>query len=209
LPGSPATSTRYGAPRYANADAVDFAGQVNGVTDTFDSASARFVQGTIALRPAATSTPHRTFYFATDRVGQVDELSVCMGASDGTRAWANVPIGQLGTAEIADNAVTLAKMATDSVARDELAINLVESTNGLQRVAMGDLTVPGDSSAVAAHGLGTTPNFGMVCFKGLGLPGAGNEANLSYDFPNATQIRIFNQNVGSSVCTWQCWTTAA
>jgi hypothetical protein len=38
MPGSPATAPYSGAPRYDNADGVDFAGQVNGVTDALDTA---------------------------------------------------------------------------------------------------------------------------------------------------------------------------
>ena len=41
MPGTPATSPNFGAPRYSNADADDFATQVNAVTDTFDAAAAK------------------------------------------------------------------------------------------------------------------------------------------------------------------------
>jgi hypothetical protein len=105
MPGTPATSPRFGAPRYANSDAVDFAGQVNGVTDIFDLTAARFASGTFAARPAAPAD--RTWYWATDRSGQADQLSVYVGG-----AWSNVPAGQVGTAEIQDAAITAAKMET-------------------------------------------------------------------------------------------------
>jgi hypothetical protein len=93
LPGTPATSTRFAAPRFANADAVDFAGQVNSVTDKLDSEAARAISGTLAVRPAAPAS--WTFYYATDRVGQVDEVSVYVGG-----AWRNVPNGLVTAAEI-------------------------------------------------------------------------------------------------------------
>lgn len=37
MPGSPATSPNFSAPRYSDADTADFASQVNGVTDAFDA----------------------------------------------------------------------------------------------------------------------------------------------------------------------------
>lgn len=41
MPGNPATSPNFAAPRYSDADNADFAGQVNAVTDAFDAAAAK------------------------------------------------------------------------------------------------------------------------------------------------------------------------
>lgn len=61
MPGTPATSPRFGAPRYSNSDTVDFAGQVNGVTDVLDTKAAKLVSRTV-WTPSATlpTTPFPT-----------------------------------------------------------------------------------------------------------------------------------------------------
>lgn len=64
MPGTPATSPRHGAPRYANTDTSDFAGQVNAVTDRFDITAARFDEGLAAARPAPAIAGR--YYWATD-----------------------------------------------------------------------------------------------------------------------------------------------
>lgn len=48
MPGSPPTSPRFGAPRYADTDTAAFSTQVNGVTDDFDAAVARRLVPVIA-----------------------------------------------------------------------------------------------------------------------------------------------------------------
>lgn len=79
MPGTPATSTRFGAPRYANTDASDFAGQVNAVTDMLDSKAGLFLSGLASARPAAGVVDR--YYLATD----TGELSRDSGA-----AWTTI-----------------------------------------------------------------------------------------------------------------------
>jgi hypothetical protein len=52
VPGTPATSPRFGAPRYANTDTSDFSAQVNAVTDALDLA-AKFTSSLSSARPAS------------------------------------------------------------------------------------------------------------------------------------------------------------
>lgn len=65
MPGTPATSPNLGIARYANADSVDFAGQVNAITDRLDIIVQR--AGTYAARPAASATLNGLRYWATDK----------------------------------------------------------------------------------------------------------------------------------------------
>jgi hypothetical protein len=52
MPGTPPTSPRFAAPRYADADAADFAAAVNPVIDALDLAAMQG-QGILSARPAA------------------------------------------------------------------------------------------------------------------------------------------------------------
>jgi hypothetical protein len=70
VPGTPATSPRFGAPRYANTDTSDFAAQVNAVVDAFDALGARIESGTLAARPSTGAGIANRIYRATD-TGQV------------------------------------------------------------------------------------------------------------------------------------------
>ena len=67
MPGTPATTSRLAIPRYANADNVDFAGQVNAISDMIDSKVARlsdYIIDLMANRPAASIAKRR--FYATD-----------------------------------------------------------------------------------------------------------------------------------------------
>jgi hypothetical protein len=64
MPGTPATTPRHGAPRYANTDAADFATQANAVTDRFDITAMRLDTGLASARPTAGITDR--WYYATD-----------------------------------------------------------------------------------------------------------------------------------------------
>lgn len=60
MPGTPATTTRLLIPRYSNADNVDFAGQVNAISDMVDSKVAKIPTRTIwtpSTTPAVTPFP--------------------------------------------------------------------------------------------------------------------------------------------------------
>jgi hypothetical protein len=69
VPGTPATSVRFGAPRYANTDASDFAGQVNAVTDAFDAKAGVFASGLLVNRPSTGAGIADRYYYATDAIG--------------------------------------------------------------------------------------------------------------------------------------------
>lgn len=76
MPGTPATSVRFGAPRYANTDASDFAGQVNAVTDAFDAKAGRFESGLLANRPSTGAGIADRYYYATDALGPMGTTGV-------------------------------------------------------------------------------------------------------------------------------------
>jgi hypothetical protein len=66
MPGSPATSPRLAIPRYAQADAANFAAGVNAVVDQIDTVTPKFSQGTTGARPAASAVTG-AFYWDTDQ----------------------------------------------------------------------------------------------------------------------------------------------
>ena len=72
MPGTPATTTNFAIPRYANSDAANFASQVNAVSDKIDSALAPqtgFVRpsGDVAATMGATDIPGMTHTFTLTR----------------------------------------------------------------------------------------------------------------------------------------------
>lgn len=66
MPGTPATTPRYALPRYANADAADFAGSVNPIVDRI-AAVVGTVADTYTNRPAAATALNDLRFFATDK----------------------------------------------------------------------------------------------------------------------------------------------
>src|SRR4051794_26179942 len=66
MPGTPPTTSRFGLPRYSNADPADFATDINAVTDRISD-----VVGTIAdlyaARPPAAASLNDLRFFATDK----------------------------------------------------------------------------------------------------------------------------------------------
>lgn len=66
MPGTPPTSPRHGAPRYADGDAASFSAQVNAITDRFDITAARFESGLLTNRPSTGTGIVDRYYFATD-----------------------------------------------------------------------------------------------------------------------------------------------
>lgn len=68
MPGTPATSPRFGAPRIGSSDDFDIVTDLNAVTDTFDlKAQLADLNGTYAARPAASSALNGVRYYATDK----------------------------------------------------------------------------------------------------------------------------------------------
>jgi microcystin-dependent protein len=65
MPGSPATTTRHGLPRYGGSDAANFPVAVNALADAIDTSAPRVVAADVlSARPAASIAER--LYFATD-----------------------------------------------------------------------------------------------------------------------------------------------
>jgi microcystin-dependent protein len=90
MPATPATSPRLGAPRFANGDAVDFAGQVNSITDAVDAGVALLAAGFQPgdLKPSAVTVPQTGWLLcdgsAVARTGATAALFAAIGTTYGT-----------------------------------------------------------------------------------------------------------------------------
>jgi hypothetical protein len=121
MPGTPATSPRFGAPRFSDADTASFSAQVNGVLDVLDAAVAGWSSGTYASLPAAGSSNVGKFYYATD----INALF----HSDGTK-WRTV-YGSRGSAIIPGTQSTASTSYTDL---GDKVQNVLLPADGLVRV---------------------------------------------------------------------------
>jgi hypothetical protein len=66
MPGTPATSPRFGVPRCSDGDVASFSAQVNAITDGFDLEAAGYLSGVASARPAAATANAGFLYRATD-----------------------------------------------------------------------------------------------------------------------------------------------
>jgi hypothetical protein len=135
MPGTPATSPRFGAARYSTADPATIAAYLNAMVDTFDSKAALWLApGTFAARPAANAVPAEALYFATDRLTLYrnraqtawDPLTVEDGAVTASKLAAN----SVGNAAIQDGSITPGELAILPAARISRAASQAPITNG-------------------------------------------------------------------------------
>jgi microcystin-dependent protein len=129
MPGTPATSPNFGAPRYNDGDDATFSTQVNSVTDTFDG------KAVLSTDPRLTDT-------RLPPAGGVTTAMLANGAVTGpkianqTVTQSNLAPGCVTTTEILDGTIQNADLATSAVDSRVIAPNGVVTAS----IADGSVT---------------------------------------------------------------------
>jgi microcystin-dependent protein len=152
MPGSPATSPTFGAPRFSDADDASFSSQVNGVTDHFDALAvrdddARLSDERTPLDGSVTTAkiPNASITGAKLAAGTVTEANL---APDSVGA-PEIAAGAVGTPELATGAVTAPKLGAGAVGTGAMADGAI-TPGKLDPTAGQSIFMPGDLKASAA-----------------------------------------------------------
>jgi microcystin-dependent protein len=122
MPGSPASSPTFGAPRYADSDDATFSQQVNSVTDTFDGLAVRSDDPrlTDTRAPSPGSVTATTIPNASITGGKLAAQTITQ---------ANMAPASVGSAELIDASVQTSDYAPGSVTSSVLAAGAVQTQN--------------------------------------------------------------------------------
>ena len=137
MPGSPATSPNFGAPRYDDADDATFSEQVNSVTDTFDALAVRHDDARLTNQRVAPDASVTTAKLAD---GAVTSAKIAAA----TITEANLAPSSVGSPEIIDGSIANVDLANNSVDARVLAVGGVLTPN------LGDGQVTAAKLATAA-----------------------------------------------------------
>jgi hypothetical protein len=153
----PSTTTNRQIRYPGGADAANVPGDMQNLANDLDNVADVYT-GTLAARPAATgSAGHAggnpgSFYYAVD----TDQLFLSYAA-----AWHEVPLSLIGTADIADAAITLAKIAASILTEAKFSTTLLQKlglNDGAQVGRGKSIIATTESRTNAAYGLLTTPD---------------------------------------------------
>ena len=196
MPGSPATTPNFAAPRWSDGDDASFAEQVNGVADVFDQFAVRKDDPKLGDQRAPVDASVTTPKLANGAVtGQkiaaatITEANLAAGSvgspelidggiqtidlSDNAVTAAKLAPGAAITPNIADQAVTLAKLAASLAASTLQPGDLIESA---ARVRIGCVLADGASYSR------TDPVYAAL-FAAIGTDYGSQDAN-SFNVPD-------------------------
>jgi microcystin-dependent protein len=211
MPGTPATSPVFGAPRYDDADDATFAEQLNPVTDTFDSLACRTddprltdarnpLPNSITLASIANGTitgaklAAATITEANMAPGSVGSTEIIDGTIQNVDMAANsvdsrvIAPGGVVTAVIADGAVTQAKLATNVVQSQVVTGDLIAS---IATTRAGCVLCDGKAYSR------TDPTYAAL-FALIGTKYGPGDGATTYNVPNLTGTTVVMADPGGA-----------